>query len=927
MSVPSTRGPELKLVSLNLSKIGKSELKSFSSLSLLTGWLEGILKSGKLNGSAIQTLHSSLRDAFLALPNDQQKFLLNKLGEVPLQTVFSLSLESDPKIFGHRFFALGQAFLKQGKADLASSIFQSLTSSSTESIHQQAQHQLNIIQGTTPLLHQTEYVFHQSFHSFWHPSPWLGFAVGLPLFKFGKALALPFILSGPGKGLITTQLGATVGSTLFGFSLEAYGFSFASKMGHHWMGTNTDGKLFPTGKEALSSAAMLGPMKLAGGTAAALLGTPGTTALHRFYQTTVQQGATAGGIFVAHGLETFVGLKDSQPLNKTIAETAGLLGTFWVMGQASPWMMGRGTQNYLRDLDNQSKMTLEKGPSFNFNQRKPGLQEALATSGPKGSSPGNKPDHIIYSKNNGKSGDVSESDFQEFNRDTTAESLTRNSIVLLLELHQRLEALQFKVEIKKGKIHPSIYRSVQGSLGSAYLLLGNQEKAVECFQRRDAHDLKDSPSKEWQNENWEEIATRADMDNWREALFDWDNMSSKVDPEIWGSDKADALLYLIRIARSNKENRPINSRSELPTISTLPPLPPPDDSRETPRVIAPPTLRLAPKSLSFGNRLFDVEADRLIFTTYSGGFPNIPHGGLVGLVAQGFLARQLSSNETPFPQRLTVTLKKPIQTGTQYQLSHSENKETPVVEIKSSNQETVATAKFGPLSEETPPTVFDLTSLIKTGEFRCFNSCVVFGAENPHGLKLNVLYRLGEDRKVDKIWTRFKIQHDHDEAGLLKTLLAIDELGWWMGAATIGKMGVTARYDIQSIVPLGEIGKGETLLTVVAEKPQSASKIPISVVNQEGDIIAWGKVTFLANQEAARSGAKDENFDHILKTIAKLSGQEPSPPSDPLASPVTHPIGKRRLIPLSQLRQRVSDATPIPTGDFESGESKSEPKP
>ncbi len=348
---------------------------------VLVGWLSGILKSqSKIDVSA----QPSLRDTFLALNQDQKQLLIKKLGEVSLQTIFSLSLESDPKIFGHRFFALGQAFLKQGKADLASSIFSSISQNNRlePPLIQQAQHQLNIIQGTTSILNQTEYVLHQSFHSLWHPSPWLGFAAGLPLFKVGKGFFLPFVLSGPGKGLVTTQLGATVASTLFGFSLEAYGFAAASKIGHHWMGTNTDGKLLPTGKEAVSSAGMLGPMKGVGATAVVLLGAPGKTALHRFYQTTIHQGATMGGIFMGHGLETYVGLKEPQPFNKTIAETAGLLGSFWVMGQFSPWMMGRGAQNYLQGVDHQTKMTLERGPRWNFLNLEPKKALAFANSAP-----------------------------------------------------------------------------------------------------------------------------------------------------------------------------------------------------------------------------------------------------------------------------------------------------------------------------------------------------------------------------------------------------------------------------------------------------------------------------------------------------------------------------------------------------------------
>jgi hypothetical protein len=251
---------------------------------------------------------------------------------------------------------------------------------------------------------------------------------------------------------------------------------------------------------------------------------------------------------------------------------------------------------------------------------------------------------------------------------------------------------------------------------------------------------------------------------------------------------------------------------------------------------------------------------------HAGSFPKITHGGLVGYIGAHVIEANRQINLLR-ESKITVSLRQPLKPGKNFIASLNGDEKTSSVEIKSTGEgPSLASIKWEPLAEGPPSMRSQLANLKseKSGDFQCIESCVALGLNNPIGLKLKANYHLGADGKAEKFWAFLNSQPGME---LSQQLMVIDELGWLIGAAVSGKMGVSVKYEYRSIRPPSS---SESLI-VIAERSGSFRKIPVYVLTQSGEPIAWATVTYIPDENAARAGLGSQaEYDHIRSVFSRF---------------------------------------------------------
>lgn len=245
----------------------------------------------------------------------------------------------------------------------------------------------------------------------------------------------------------------------------------------------------------------------------------------------------------------------------------------------------------------------------------------------------------------------------------------------------------------------------------------------------------------------------------------------------------------------------------------------------------------------------------------SGGFPGIMQGGLVGTMGLGLLTMLTSDRDLLIPPfELSVRLLGPIVPGTTVQATDFQAEGRHISGISVASSEGVVLARTVWKRLETVSDDFsgapDRTDGTDEadGSFHCLPTCFSAGEENPIGLKRTISFRHGP-AGVTRLWADL----DQGSGTDIRPQMVIgDELGWWMGAALMGREGVTHAYTYR----VGRFpGAGEPL-RVVAQRPSERVRrivsVPVRVVNPlTGEGLAALEVKFIGRQDAASAGMGD----------------------------------------------------------------------
>jgi len=266
------------------------------------------------------------------------------------------------------------------------------------------------------------------------------------------------------------------------------------------------------------------------------------------------------------------------------------------------------------------------------------------------------------------------------------------------------------------------------------------------------------------------------------------------------------------------------------------------------------------------------QVPNLTISPFAGGFPSITHGGLVGYMGYRALAEIMGENAGG-PAQLRVRLSQPLVPGRHYLAESQGDSRKASVEFRESDgSPALATVGWEPLADPLGATgaPVDVQGLEagKSGDFQCIGSCVAFGAENPEGLHLTARYRLGKNGKADQLWT---ILDAASGTSLREQLIAADELGWWMGAASTNEVGVTVKYDFKTQRPESR----EDQVIVLVNRPERVRKIteiPISFLTSGGELLAHARISYRPSAETAEAGMAGATGEHLLTILGRLGG-------------------------------------------------------
>lgn len=223
--------------------------------------------------------------------------------------------------------------------------------------------------------------------------PTMLFAMGTAgaLFKVTRLATLSRLISGPAS-VLTRGWGARALASTVAFAVEAPAFPLAGRLAHSALGQSQDWSPRALGRDFLSSALVLGGMKL-GGLASSSMASAlhGSSGLSAFASGAFRQSGMLGGILLGHRFEELAGLRQSKSTAAALTEAFAMLLQFNVAGRLNQAAWGERFGRWEQRVELQTREVERIFPNSGWGERFFGMPAlAMAAAGDKGSKPPNE---------------------------------------------------------------------------------------------------------------------------------------------------------------------------------------------------------------------------------------------------------------------------------------------------------------------------------------------------------------------------------------------------------------------------------------------------------------------------------------------------------------------------------------------------------
>ncbi len=221
-----------------------------------------------------------------------------------------------------------------------------------------------VLQGGGTFGARTEFLLRSLARQASDPAMLVGMGLATGVFSMTRALTLSRLLAAPAGSVVTRGFGARALASVTAFAVEAPTFTLATRLAAEGLGRNQVWTREALGRDLASSYLVLGALKFAHWGGHAVMGGPvracpplrGERPLRSMSEALFRQSFTLGGIFVGHGLETWIGLRSPQSASQTAVDSLAMLLQFHVAGRLSANFMGRPYANMEAALDRQARM-------------------------------------------------------------------------------------------------------------------------------------------------------------------------------------------------------------------------------------------------------------------------------------------------------------------------------------------------------------------------------------------------------------------------------------------------------------------------------------------------------------------------------------------------------------------------------------------
>ncbi|HEX5032979.1 MAG TPA: hypothetical protein VFW62_00740, partial [bacterium] len=262
----------------------------------------------------------------------------------------ALTRELDPELRGEGLLSLAGR-QERSRPDAAIELYHEILQNPAipASIRDRAQRRVNAQLGQGNIGDRAEVLFSRFTQEATEPTMLLAMTVAGASFRASRLVALARLTSSPSSSLLTRGAGARALAGLAGFGVEGLVFPIAGRLGNVALGREQERSGPLLGREIASSYMMLGALR-AGGLATGALANP-----RSYLRPLTQQAGMYGGILLGHELEVRAGLRERTSASIALVDGLSTLLSFQVAGRLNRSLLGRGMENWERQIDAQSQ--------------------------------------------------------------------------------------------------------------------------------------------------------------------------------------------------------------------------------------------------------------------------------------------------------------------------------------------------------------------------------------------------------------------------------------------------------------------------------------------------------------------------------------------------------------------------------------------